>query len=307
LSSNNTRHRDIASLEKHTTRPTRLSRATTEQLLDGHDGPAPLVQLLAAATMPATATELRGEPVALAAFTSPGPTNPLPHETGWSTPTRASTLSRIMVAKAIAGLVLTASAGGVALAATSTSLPDDQREAAVLQESAPVAGPGDYPADTTSSVEPAPEPDASDSQPAGPAETDAKGLIGLCQAWSAGATANNGEAAASPAFTTLSQAAGGEKNIDSYCAAIRTERTASERLPTPPGKPGQDTDPGKDIRQPAERQASPPSKAQDKPQQANGSANDADQPGKKRNTTLDRPTGPSDNARAQSNNAGSQH
>ena len=52
----------------HTRRLGRLAGATAQRLLDGGDGPSPLPQLLAAATAPATAAELRGEAAARVAF-----------------------------------------------------------------------------------------------------------------------------------------------------------------------------------------------------------------------------------------------
>jgi hypothetical protein len=47
-----------------------LSRAVGEKLLDGGAGPGPLAHFLATAAGPGTAIELRGENVALSAFST---------------------------------------------------------------------------------------------------------------------------------------------------------------------------------------------------------------------------------------------
>jgi hypothetical protein len=103
----------------HTRRLGRLTGATAQRLLDGDDGPPPLPQLLAAATAPATAAELRGEATARTAFRSSTHSAPLPHHIPRRTPVHAT--SSIIIAKVIAAITLTAStAGGIALATTST-------------------------------------------------------------------------------------------------------------------------------------------------------------------------------------------
>jgi hypothetical protein len=103
----------------HTRRFGRLTGATAQRLLDGGDGPPPLPQLVAAATAPATAAELRGEAAARAAFRSSTHSAPLPLDISRRTPVRVT--SSVIIAKVIAAITLTAStAGGIALATTST-------------------------------------------------------------------------------------------------------------------------------------------------------------------------------------------
>jgi hypothetical protein len=119
----------------HTRRLGRLSGATAQRLLDGGDGPSPLPQLLAAASAPATAAELRGESDALAAFRSSVHSAPLPCDLNRRSPVRITT--SIMIAKAIAAIALTAgTAGGIALA--TSSAPADPY-ARPISESATVA------------------------------------------------------------------------------------------------------------------------------------------------------------------------
>ena len=79
----------------------------------------PLPQLLAAASAPATATELRGESAARAAFRSSMHPAPLPDDLPRRSTVRVTT--SIMIAKAIAAIALTAgTAGSIALATTAT-------------------------------------------------------------------------------------------------------------------------------------------------------------------------------------------
>ena len=98
-----------------------LSGAAAHRLLDGSDdAPAPLRQLLAAATAPASEAELQGEDAARAAFRSAVHATPVPLRD--SRRVRATTATGILTAKIIAALALTAStAGGVALATNSYS------------------------------------------------------------------------------------------------------------------------------------------------------------------------------------------
>jgi hypothetical protein len=103
----------------HTRRLGRLSGTTAQRLLDGGDGPSPLPQLLAAASAPATATELRGESAARAAFRSSVHPAPFPDDFPRRSTVRVTT--SIMIAKAIAAIALTAgTAGSIALATTAT-------------------------------------------------------------------------------------------------------------------------------------------------------------------------------------------
>jgi hypothetical protein len=153
----------------------RLSAATTRRLLDGGEGPSPLPQLLAAASAPATAAELRGEAAALAAFRSAPHAAPLPHDEPRRPPVRAA--STFMIAKAVAAIALTAStAGGIALATTST--PADPparptREAVATNSAGPpslvsaVPGPGAALVDP----QPAADPSVAASNPSDGART----------------------------------------------------------------------------------------------------------------------------------------
>ena len=117
--SNGNRRPGAARHEMHNRRFGRLTGATAQRLLDGGDGPPPLPQLVAAVTAPATAAELRGEAAARAAFRSSTHAAPLSPDIPRRAPVRVT--SSVIIAKVIAAITLTAgTAGGIALAATST-------------------------------------------------------------------------------------------------------------------------------------------------------------------------------------------
>jgi hypothetical protein len=248
------------------TRSGRLSATTAKRLLGGdpdgglnslvrNDKQAALAQFLAAATRPGTASELRGESAARAVFISLATTHPLPDEAPRSTPMRARTLSRIVIAKAVVALTLTAGAGGVALATTSTSLPVEDTETVASTTAAPPTAAIDVhipdeadERDTT----------GSDEASADPADANgSRGLTGLCRAWVAGAD-SNGKRATNPAFSRLTAAAGGDDltaaaggdamaAVDGFCATLAAKQptegqptTTPTATPEPTAKPGED-------------------------------------------------------------------
>jgi hypothetical protein len=245
----------------------RLSRAAAERLLEGQDGPTPLAQLLAAAASPGTATELRNEHVARAAFSSSASSHPLMAASPRNTRRRAATFSRVMVAKAVAAIALTAGAGGVAIAATGTSGPlsGAARGSETVNTAEPsvataVGGPG---LDGNPYADQRPLP-----RVAGPDGSGAEGdrATALCRAWLAGASENNGRADSSPAHSALAEAAG-PAGIESYCAAVHAEREVAP----PTGRPGQPTDAEHLTGKPSNR-TGPPTSAPGNPDHPTGSA-----------------------------------
>jgi hypothetical protein len=230
------------------TRSGRLSATTAKRLLGGdpdgslnslvrNDKQAALAQFLAAATRPGTTSELRGESAARAAFISLATTHPLPDNALRSTPMRARTLSRIVIAKAIVALTLTAGAGGVALATTSTSLPVEDTETVASTTAAPPTGAIDVhiPDDADER-----DTDAgSDETSADPADANgSRGLTGLCRAWVAGAD-SNGKRATNPAFSRLTAAASthDKVGVDVFCAALAAELPTATSPTTPTTTP----------------------------------------------------------------------
>jgi hypothetical protein len=229
------------------TRSGRLSATTAKRLLGGdpdgslnslvrNDKQAALAQFLAAATRPGTTSELRGESAARAAFISLATTHPLPDNALRSTPMRARTLSRIVIAKAIVALTLTAGAGGVALATTSTSLPAEDTETVASTTAAPPTAAIDvHVPDETDERDTA----GSDETSADPADANgSRGLTGLCRAWVAGAD-SNGKRAANPAFSRLTAAASthDKVGVDVFCAALAAELPTATSPTTPTTTP----------------------------------------------------------------------
>ena len=157
---------------------------------------------------------------------------------------RARTLSRIVVAKAVVALTLTAGAGGVALATTAPSLPvEDTEPVASTTAASPTAA---IDVDTTSGtaeLDTDAEPDATSADPAD--ANGSRGLTGLCRAWVAGAD-SNGKRADNPAVSRLSAAAvtPDEAGVDAVCATLAAKpatTTSPTTSPTtePTAKPGQ--------------------------------------------------------------------
>jgi hypothetical protein len=119
-----------------------LSGSAARRLLDGDDdGPSPLPQLLAAATAPATAAELRGEAAARAAFRYS--THDAPAVLRGPRTARLKTTAAIVTAKIIAAVAITAgTAGGVALATNSYSANLQQSPTGSGTDTASVGGIG---------------------------------------------------------------------------------------------------------------------------------------------------------------------
>ena len=176
---------------------------------------------------------------------------------------RARTLSRIVIAKAVVALTLTAGAGGVALATTSTSLPAEDTETVASTTAAPPTAAIDVHVPDEADER---DTDAgSDATSVDPADANgSRGLTGLCRAWVAGAD-SNGKRAANPAFSRLTAAASthDKAGVDAFCTALAAElpTTTSPTTPTTTpcrsradgqARPGQA---GRDGRQQRQRKA----------------------------------------------------
>jgi hypothetical protein len=210
------------SRRRRTRSTTTLSGAVAHRLLDGSDdAPAPLRQLLAAATAPASEAELQGEDAARAAFRSAVHATTVPLRDARRV--RATTATGILTAKIIAALALTAStAGGVALATNSYS--------AHLQQSPVVSGSARASAQvsgvspsgmTTSTTMPTPDGDA---------RSDSSASLG-----------DDGEAVDDRAVPLRAPAAPSPRPAGP-CEA-RCTTNAAESPATPPGRPGQHSSP----------------------------------------------------------------
>jgi hypothetical protein len=205
-------------------RPGHIDRATAEALLRGDPEvrrhAVRLSAYLAAAAAPARPHELAGLPAALEAYRAAG-RHPVPprQRKGW--------LARVLTIKV--GLLLAATtAGGVALATTTGTLP------LPLSRPAPVA-----PTSVPSSPRPAVAP-----RPVVVSARPSPSLLGLCRAYAT----DHGKSLDSPTFTGLASAAGGPDRVDAFCAALLAspvDASPSAARPDHPTEPPSDHPSGK--------------------------------------------------------------
>jgi len=150
-----------------------------------------LTVLVGADAEDVAAEEIGGEAAALAAFRAVHPAHsPLPSPR--RRPMLKSSLLSLLTTKAAMAAAATAAVGTVTVAAATGVLPNP-----VSGASGTGTGPG---GDVTAA--------ASASPSATPSATPSPSLVGLCQAFLAGAMSNPGKAASNPAFTALATAAG---------------------------------------------------------------------------------------------------
>ena len=184
-------------------RAARIDRDTAEALLAGvpeaRRGTGRLGEHLAAAAAPGHPHELAGRAAALAAFRA-ARLHPTPGLRRTSVIKTA--VAKLLTVKAAALLTVFA-AGGVALAATTGTLPDS------------LAGlPVGAPKSAHASARPTP------SHPGRPSAMPSQALVGLCHAYLAGAGSDHGKALSSPAFTSLIDAAGSRDKVDAFCTDL---------------------------------------------------------------------------------------
>lgn len=108
--------------------------------------------------------------------------------------------------------VVSLSGGGVALAAATGHLP---------------AHAGGHPSSAPAQPASASATHGKDAIGGHPSASTSPALQGLCRAYQAGAGSNPGKALASPAFTTLINAAGGRDHVASYCAGVLASSPSS--------------------------------------------------------------------------------
>jgi hypothetical protein len=206
--SDETERRGANGYEMSIHRTRQLDRYTAEALLSGvpaaRRGAGRLGEHLAAAAAPGRPEELAGWPVVLAAFRA---AHPQPVADQRRKPVIKTWLTKLLTVKAAAVLAVAATGGGVALAASSGTLPN------------PLA---DKPAVTPSTGHDTDRPGTAASHPGGkgPSALPSPSLVGLCHAYEAGAGADHGKALESPAFTALITEAGGKDKVDGYCKTL---------------------------------------------------------------------------------------
>ncbi|WP_322770612.1 hypothetical protein [Frankia sp. Cr1] len=201
-----------------THRPRRIGRGDAERMLRGgtvdtQAGPDSLADLLAAAAAPALTSELAGEEAAVAAFRE---TRLTP-----ATQPRRDSMIKIGLAK-----LLTVKVAAVAIAATTVSSVAVAASTGILPS--PVGSDSPAAQRTTSASASAHASASAGHGPNASAAVSAS-LVGLCHAYTAGATDNPGKALDTPAFTALVTAAGGKDKVATYCAAaLKTDLAAGE-------------------------------------------------------------------------------
>jgi hypothetical protein len=204
-------------------RTRRISARTAEDLLNGAGVDAQyqrLAQVLRAVAGPAQPGELAGRPDALAAFRS-ARLRPDPLQRRQSMLKTA--VVKLLTVKAVAVAALVVGTGGVALAASTGTLPNP-----LGSHPTPVASAGQ----SESSHGPAASPHPTGSAAPSPS------LVGLCNAYTAGVASAQGKALDSPAFRALLVAAGGKDKVDSYCTKLlATAHPSGSATDHPTGRP----------------------------------------------------------------------
>jgi hypothetical protein len=226
----------------------RVDRRTVERMLDGGpfdaaDRHPPLAGLLVAAAAPGRPIELAFEQACVAGFRA-AYLAPVPRTRRLSM-IKTAALKLLTVKVAIAAFATTA-AGGVALAASTGTLPNPlNKHAAGL---APRDGtPGSE--KSKSSHEGGRDEDGTDANHGnggrddaggkpgnGPDASHAPSLVGLCHAYSSGNKAEHGKALDNPAFTVLITTAGGRDKVDAFCTALLADPNAGKNTGQDNGK-----------------------------------------------------------------------
>jgi hypothetical protein len=185
--------------------PPVADQATVERLLAARLGPSDVppgfegvARLLAAATAPAAAEELAGEPQVLAEFAAVVPSHP-----PTLVPRRATMPSKVLRVKAAAAVLAAVLSIGGVTAAASGLLPGQADPVADQARSMTGAGAASH-----------------GLGEAAVADLDGAAKQGLCRAWQAGQGAEGGRRADSAALRALAVAAGGADNIATYCSDV---------------------------------------------------------------------------------------
>jgi hypothetical protein len=231
----------------------RIDRRTVEQMLDGGPFEAayrhpPLAGLLVAAAAPGRPTELASEQACVAGFRATH-LHPVPQSRRLSM-IKTAVLKLLTVKVAIAAFA-TAGAGGVALAASTGTLPNplDKHAAGISPRDGGTPG-----SEKSKSSHGAGRDsdgkngkDDSDSKGNGPDASHAPtpSLVGLCHAYDSGNKTERGKALDNPAFTVLITTAGGRDKVDAYCTTLLADPNAGKDTgkkdkPEPTPTPGDD-------------------------------------------------------------------
>ncbi|MCW2545468.1 MAG: hypothetical protein JWM40_3020 [Frankiales bacterium] len=168
-----------------------------------------LGRLLNEASAPAHPGELDGLSAALTAFHQ--------HHTPARRRSMKAVLTNLIAAKALLALGV-ASMGGVALAASTGTLPAPAQNVAHDLVGAPAADTGH--AQDSQEAQDAQDAQVEENATPKPSASPSPSLIGLCRAYSAGVKDAKGKALESPAFTFLITTAGSKEAVGAYCTTL---------------------------------------------------------------------------------------
>lgn len=184
----------------------RISARAAEDLLggasvDGRHGR--LASVLRVATGPGRPAELAGRHEAVAAFHH---ARLCPYPPPRRQSMIKSAVVKLLTVKAAAVTALVLGGGGVALAASTGTLPNP-------------LGSHPAPAASSSGQSGSSHGPAASAHPHGSADPSPS-LVGLCHAYTAGAGSAHGNALDNPAFKALLTAAGSKADVDTYCTKL---------------------------------------------------------------------------------------
>jgi hypothetical protein len=254
----------------------RLTRRSAARLLDEPgEASGRLGMLIAAAQREGSGVEeLPGEAAAVAQFRAARGAPLAPSREGT---TRMARLKRKLLAAPIATLGIAGVAvasGGVALAASQGAVHVPFTGHDNRSDHAPAAPASTNPglsrtasAGSTETSSDSASPAASPvGSPSHPVASPSPSLVGLCHAYLAGAT-HDGKT--NPAFTALTNAAGGADNVQTYCVTLLADAQPSHPAhPSHPAKPTQaaiPTIPSHPVKPVHPTQAATPPQSQSKP------------------------------------------
>ncbi|MBP2329171.1 hypothetical protein JOF56_009556 [Kibdelosporangium banguiense] len=235
-------------------RSRRIDRHTAEHLLRGGSvqtqagGSGALSDLLAAAAAPARESELAGEQAVLAAFRAARLAS-VPQLRRRSMLIKTA-LAKLLTLKVAATAVTAVATGGITVAAATGNLPTQHGDSSTAPPMSTVSS-TTGPVTPTPSIDPGQTPDTADKNTngknaadnnsgdknAGNSGSPSPSLVGLCQAYTAGAGAEQGKALDNPAFTVLITTAGGKDKVSVYCTDLLGNQPGQSSAAHPTGQP----------------------------------------------------------------------
>ncbi|MBB2941795.1 hypothetical protein FB565_001499 [Actinoplanes lutulentus] len=201
-----------------------MDRKTAESLLRGSVPGHPLADLLSAAKAPATDRELAGEAAAMAAFRVAA------HSPDTAITRRNPMLKLLSLKVAAAAFATTATVGGVALAASTGTIPNPIFASSSAKPSHSKASPSVSPHSKPSSAHPKPSGSASGSP-------SPKRLADLCKEFDGRDSDGRRRALDDDHFGDLVRKAGKKDRVERFCFDFGKPRPSGSVKPSYSGKP----------------------------------------------------------------------